>query len=352
MLTTARRLALAVVLALAAPAAAQDVAANLVAGPEGSAAQRAGADLAALAATCGLDLTVRETAGSVENMRAVRDRRATQLGIVQGDVLEYFRTFENDDPDLRRPAQGVRVVFPLFPEQVHVIARREIATLADLAGKRVATGLPDSGTDITAGLILDLAAVRPAESRALATDAALDALRSGAVDAVFEVAGAPDPRLAGAELDPAAFHLLPLTTPALTAAYAPAEIPAGAYPFAPEAVPVIAVPTYLVTFDFDPRANSYQAASCRFVADLGHLVLTRLDALRSGGRADWAAADLEALPDGWQVSPCLLDGIDPGYAFTCRRPDGTEAREGGADPAGPDANRLYRERVCARLGGC
>jgi hypothetical protein len=117
-------------------------------------------------------------------------------------------------------------------------------------------------------------------------------------------------------------------------------------------VPVVAVPTYLVTFDFDPRANGYQAASCRFVADLGHLVLTRLDELRAGGQADWRAADLTALPQGWQVSACLLDGIDPGYAFTCRRPDGTEAREGGADPNAPDANRLYGERVCARLGTC
>ncbi len=356
MLIPARRLlapVLALTVALAAlPAFAQSVATNLVAGPAGSTELRAGQDLAALAASCGLDLTVRESAGSIENMRAVRDRRATQLGIVQGDVLEYFRTFQADDPDLRRPARGVRVVFPLFSEEVHVIARHDVATLTDLTGKRVATGLPDSGTQITAGLILDLAQVEPSERLPLAPDAALDALRAGDVDAVIEVAGAPDARLVSAGLDPAAFHLLPLTVPALTAAYGPAEIAAGTYSFAPESVPVVAVPTYLVTFDFDPRANSYQAASCQFVADLGHLVVTRLDELRAAGHPKWSAADLTALPDGWQISPCLLDGIDPSYAFTCRKPDGTEVREGAADPASDDANQLYHQRICARLGGC
>ena len=78
---------------------------------------------------------MRESAGSIENMNAVRDRRATQLGIVQSDVLEYFTTFAGDDPALRRAAQGIRIAFPLYDEEVHVLARREIGSLADLAGQ-------------------------------------------------------------------------------------------------------------------------------------------------------------------------------------------------------------------------
>lgn len=342
----------ALVLAAAIPAAAQELSANLVAGEPGSTELRAGQDLAALAAGCGLRINARETGGAVENMQAVRDRRATQLGIVQGDVLEYFRTYENDDPDLRRPAQGVRVVFPLFDEEVHVIARRDIGSLADLAGKRVATGLPGSGTSVTAGLILDLAQVQPAERQPLAPEAALAALRAGDVDAVIDVAGAPDARLVAADLDAAGFHLLPLDAPALTAAYAAATIPAGTYAFAPDPVAVVSVPAYLVTFDFDPRKNGYQAAACRMVADLGHLVVSRLDELRADGHPKWASANLRALPDGWDVSPCVLAGLDPAYDFTCRRPDGSEVREGPGAADGGDANRLYLDRICARLGGC
>ena len=123
--------------------AAQEVAANIVTGPAEGTDFRIGEDLAAMAAECGVTLGVRESAGSVENMQAVRDRPATQLGIVQSDVLEYYRTFAADDPDLRRPARGVRVAFPLYNEEVHVLARRDIATLADLAGRKVATGVAE-----------------------------------------------------------------------------------------------------------------------------------------------------------------------------------------------------------------
>lgn len=336
-----------VALAVALPAAAQQVAATIVTGPAGSTDLRIGQDIAAVAASCGVTLAVRESAGAVENMRAVRDRPATQLGLVQSDVLEYFRTFADDDPDLRRPTRGTRVAFPLFPEEVQVLARRDIAGLADLAGRRVATGDADSGTRVTADLILDLAQVEPAERVALAPEAGLAALLAGEVDALFVVAGAPVPMLETAAIDPQAFHLLPLTGPELTAAYAPGEIAAGTYPFVTEAVPVVTVRSVLVTFDFDPRANSYQAASCRLLGDVGHLLLTRLDTLKADGHPKWRSIDPGDLPEGWEVSACVLQGLDPAYDFTCRRPDGSTERE-GAD--GGDANSMFRQRVCARTG--
>ena len=183
-----------------------------------------------MAAECGVTLGVRESAGSVENMQAVRDRPATQLGIVQSDVLEYYRTFAADDPDLRRPARGVRVAFPLYDEEVHVLARRDIATLADLAGRKVATGVADGGTKVTADLILDLAQVEPAERLSLAPEAALEALLAGEIDALFYVVGAPAALFDTERIDPAAIHLVPLTGPELTAAYTPAEMLPGLTP--------------------------------------------------------------------------------------------------------------------------
>ena len=43
------------------------------------------------------------------------------------------------------------------------LARRDIAGLDDLAGKRVAIGVENSGTFLTASLILSLAGVEPAD---------------------------------------------------------------------------------------------------------------------------------------------------------------------------------------------
>ena len=330
------RAALAV-LALALPAAAQEIEGNIFTGVSGGAELAIGQDIAALAAECGLTLNVQESAGGVENMLAVRERRLTQFGLVQSDVLEYFRTFQADDPEIARAAEGIRVAFPLYDEEVQVLARRDVAGLAELSGRRVATGAEGSGTALTAGLVLDLAEAAPAERLALAPAEALDALLAGEIDALFHVGGAPAALFADARIDPAAFHLLPLTDPVLAALYAPAELAAGTYPFVTEPVPVVAVKSVLVTFDFDPRANAYQAASCQMVADVSHLIATRIDRLRDTGHPKWRAVDAAAIPPGWQVSGCVLQGLDPAYPFTCLRPDGSVVREGVADEAGEPA---------------
>jgi TRAP transporter TAXI family solute receptor len=333
-------------LLLAGPAAAQEVAGNIVTGGPGDTALAIGRDIAGLAAECGLSVTAQESAGSIENMQAVRDRRLTQLGIVQSDVLEYYRTFEADDPALARAARGIRIAFPLYDEEVHLLATAEVAGLADLAGRRVATGAEGSGTRLTADLVLDLAVVEPAERVALAPEAALEALLAGEIDAFFDVAGAPAPLLADPRIAAAGLQLVPLTDPVLQAVYAPAEVPAGTYPFQAGPVEVVAVKAALVTFDYDAGENPYQAASCDLVSDLSHLIVTRFDRLRAEGHPKWRDVDARDIPAGWQVSSCVLRGLDPAYAFTCRRPDGTEVQEGG----GEDPNRLFVERVCGRIG--
>jgi TRAP transporter TAXI family solute receptor len=332
------------------PVAAQEVEANIVTGGASGTYIQIGRDLAALGAECGLTLNVRESAGSIENMNAVRDRPATQLGVVQSDVLEYFQTFAGDDPALRRAARGIRVAFPLYNEEVHVLARREIAGLADLAGKRVATGVEGSGTRLTADLVLDLVEVAPAERVALGPAEALAALLAGEVDAFFYVVGAPAELFRSDRIDPAAFHLLPLTDPVLAAVYTPTEVAAGTYPFVTEPVKLVAVKAVLVTFDFQRERNAYQAASCGLVADVSHLILTRFDQLREQGHPKWKAVDVKDIPPGWEVSACVLEGLAPGYAFTCRKPDGTVVEEGLSGEAESEPNRLFLQRVCARMG--
>lgn len=335
---------------LGLPGAAQEVEASIVTGGPAGTYIRIGRDLAALGAACGLELDVRESSGSIENMDAVRDRPATQLGIVQSDVLEYFRTYAADDPALRRAAEGVRIAFPLYDEEVHLLARREIGGLAGLAGRRVATGTEGSGTRLTADLMLDLAQVEPGERVPLGPEDGLEALLAGEVDALFYVVGAPADLFRSERIDPERFHLVPMTEPVLRAVYTPAEVAAGVYPFVREPVPVVAVKAVLVTYDYRPERNSYQAGSCAMVAGLSHLILTRLDELRAKGHPKWKAVDVRDLPPGWEVSACVLEGLAPDYAFACRRPDGTVVQEGPAAGGQSSANQLFLQRVCARIG--
>ena len=307
-------------------------------GPQGTYI-RIGRDIAALGESCGLTLNVRESAGSLENFVGVRNRKNTQFGIVQSDVLEYLKTFEANDPEVQQAVRGVRIMFPLYDEEIHVLARRDIAGLKDLAGKKVAVGVKDSGTFLTASLVLDILQVKPTEKLPLNPDAALPKLLAGEIDAFFYVAGAPAPLFAGDAIDGAKFHLLPITEAPLLATYTAARIDAGTYGFQKEPVDLIAVKAVMMTYDYDVKRNAYQRESCKAVSDFSSLILNNLDRLKETGHPKWKSVDLTALPPGWQVGVCVKAGMAMDYKTACVDPAQTE----------PDANEEYLNLLKQRL---
>lgn len=303
-----------------------------------------GRDLAGVMAECGQTLDVVESAGSLENFMAVRTRGNTQFGIVQNDVLEYLKTYSADDPAVARAIQGVRIAFPLYDEEVHILARSDIGSVGDLAGKRVAIGVENSGTFLTASLVLDLTGTRPAERRKIAPAEALPALKAGEIDAFFYVAGAPTALFAEGDIDAGQFHLVPVTDETLQSVYDAVTIPANTYPFQPEEVSGIAVKALLMTFEYNPQGNSYQRQSCKAVSDLSHLILTRLPQLQDGGHPKWKNVDLQDIPAGWDIGGCVNAGLQPDYQLECTRPTVSAA------PEESEANRAYRQYICSTLG--
>lgn len=338
--------ALVAMLALAAgPAAAQEEfgKAVMTGGATGTYIQ-IGRDLAGVMAECGQTLDVVESAGSLENFMAVRTRGNTQFGIVQNDVLEYLKTYSADDPAVARAIQGVRIAFPLYDEEVHLVARSDIDSVADLAGKRVAIGVENSGTFLTASLVLDLTGTQPAERRKIAPADALPALKSGEIDALFYVAGAPTALFAEGDIDGEQFHLVPITDQTLQTVYDAVTISANTYPFQPEEVSGIAVKALLMTFEYNPQGNSYQRQSCKAVSDLSHLILTRLPQLQENGHPKWKNVDLQDIPAGWDIGGCVNAGLQPDYQLECTSPAAS------ATPEESEANRAYRQYICSTLG--
>jgi TRAP transporter TAXI family solute receptor len=332
----------------AAPGNAQGFERNiLTGGPTGTYIQF-GRNIADAAAKCGVTLNVQESAGSLENFLGVRVRRHTQLGIVQSDVLEYLRTFATEDSELARAIFGVRIAFPLYNEEVHVLARRDIGSLQDLTGRRVSIGVENSGTFPTASLVLDLAQVAPSDRVTLNADESLGQLLAGEIDAFFYVAGAPAAIFKSPLIDPERFHLLPITDPTLQAVYQVASIPAGTYPFQPDPVDLVAVKAVLMTYEYSPRLNAYHAESCRAVSDIAHVISTQFRDLQQGGHPKWQQVDLSDLPPGWDVGSCVNAGLDPGYELRC------ESADAGSAPlpatAESEANLAYRRQICAAVG--
>jgi uncharacterized protein len=328
----------------AAPAGAQEFEKTILTGGATGTYIQIGRDLSREMERCGLTLNVRESAGSLENFLGVRTRPHTQFGIVQSDVLEYLKTYASDDPSIARAIHNVRIAFPLYNEEVHVLARRDIADLQGLNGKRVAVGTEASGTFLTASLVLDLAGVTPAERVTTNPNDALPALLAGEIDALFYVAGAPTQVFQSGDIDPERFHLLPITDETLKAVYVSSRIDAGTYPFQSEPVDLIAVKAVLMTYEYNPRLNAYHRESCHAVSDLSHVIISRFPQLRESGHAKWQEVDLNDLPPGWDVSECVNAGLEPGYDLDCT---GDEPQ---AEPAGSAANSAYRERICAAIG--
>ena len=308
-------------------------------GPTGTYIQ-IGRDIAGLGRQCGLTLNVVESAGSLENFIGVRKRRNTQFGIVQSDVLEYLKTFEAGDAEVQDAVRGVKIMFPLYDEEVHVLARADIAGMRDLAGKKVAVGVQDSGTFLTASLVLDILQVKAAERLPLNPDQALPKLLSGEIDAFFYVAGAPASLFADAEIDPAQFHLLPITEAPLLATYTKATIPAGTYGFQADAVDLVAVKAVLMTYDYDPARNAYHRESCNTVSDFSNLIVTGLDTLKETGHPKWKTVDLTAIPPGWQIGACVKAGLALDYTPRCTAKP---------EPADTGGNEEYLDLLKKRL---
>ena len=95
-------LALVLTIAFGVRTSAQTIETNIITGPDGDAYARIGADIGELAGACGYQLSTQPSSGAFENLRAMRDRRATQLGLVNADVLEFFAIEQARDPEAAR----------------------------------------------------------------------------------------------------------------------------------------------------------------------------------------------------------------------------------------------------------
>ena len=140
--------------------AAEDM--GIITGGEKGTYYQFGLDLQRLTKPTGVNLTVYPSKGSIENIFAVYQRPGVQLGIVQSDVLAFVARVQSD-PVLSRIAKKTRMVFPLYNEEVHLLARRGIRDFDDLTGRRVAVGRDGSGTYLTARLLFKLSEVAPSE---------------------------------------------------------------------------------------------------------------------------------------------------------------------------------------------
>jgi TRAP transporter TAXI family solute receptor len=216
--------------------------------------------------TLGETIKIRNLAthGSVENVRLLGTREA-DYAFIESNIAAMAAAAEGPFAG-ERTATSLRALGSLFPEPVHLVVAGAsgIRTVADLRGKRVALGRPDSGTRADAVAVLaahGLAATDLAEVRDDSLEAAAARLGAGRLDAVFATIGAPTrdlQRLATRHpirlisLDVGAIERLVAQNPGLVRLL----VPASTYPGQREDVRTIAATALLVTHSDVPEAEA------------------------------------------------------------------------------------------------
>ncbi len=305
----------AALLVLAASGAEAAGELGIITGGEKGTYYQFGLDLQRLVKQIGIDLSVYPSKGSIENVYAVYQRPATQMGIVQSDVLAFVARVQSD-PVLKRIAKKTKLVFPLYNEEVHLFGRRDIADFDDLADRRVAIGREGSGTYLTARLLFKVSEVSPKEMVPIDTDQALAELKAGRIDAMFYVAGYPVKLFAEGVSEADGLAVIPITNKSITEFYPRAEIPAGTYPGQPNAVSTVAVKATLISFDFRRR-------DCDLVGQVAQAVSANLPWLVNNGHPKWKSVDLDAPLKGWEQYDCVSKVLGKkGRSSTAAKPPG------------------------------
>ena len=289
---------LALLLVLTLPtvgAAATDL--GLITGSDKGTYYQFGLNLQALGKQNGVNLTVHPSRGSIENVYAVYQKPATQMGIVQSDVLAFVARVQTD-PVLRTIAKKTRMVFPLYNEEVHLLGRREITSFDALADRRVAIGREGSGTYLTARLLFNVSEVAPREMVPIDTDEALAELRAGRIDAMFFVAGYPVRLLTEGVTEGDGLALIPITNKSITEFYPRAEIPASTYGWQPASVATVAVKAVLISFDF-------RKLDCDNIGKFAKTISDNMSWLVKNGHPKWKSVDLNYPLRGWEQYDCV-----------------------------------------------
>jgi TRAP transporter TAXI family solute receptor len=189
------------------------------------------------------------TTGSVENLQRLRDGKvqiALTLGDTALDAVEGREAFP-------RPV-AVKALAQIYPSYVQVVTRGSsgIGTLADLRGRRVSVGAPDSGTQVVADRMLDVAKVprRAFKREQLGVSESAQALERGQIDAFFWSGGVPTGAITElSKRTPVALvDLLRYAHEMRTrwgGVYRPATVPAGTYGIA-SPVRTVSIPNYVV----------------------------------------------------------------------------------------------------------
>lgn len=238
--------------------------------------------------------------GSVQNIVDILLLEGVDIGIVQSDVLESIRQTSRGS----YIATKIHYITKLYNEEIHILARQEFSSLAELQGRTVNFGKQGSGTAMTAKIVFDAGgvSVKPVN---LPQQDALAELRAGNIDALVYVAGKPTELFSDPSIGSyARFIPVPHSATWANKSYLPGTLTADDYPAlveTGETIDTIAVGAVMAVYNWAPGEARYKRTA-KFV----QAFFERFDEFRKldqDGKPlrhrKWQEVFLEAEVGGW-----------------------------------------------------
>jgi uncharacterized protein len=231
--------------------------------------------------------------GSVQNIADILFLRGVDIGIVQADALAYIRR-QNLFPGAD---QSLQYITKLYDEEVHILARKEIGKIEDLADRPVNVDVRGSGTAMTASVLFESLGI-PVKAVNDDQDTAVEKLKRGEIDALVYVTGQPARLFSGIAPDTGLHFLAVPMTPALIETYLPAQLEHSDYPaLVPEGAPVdtLAVGAVMAVFGWQPGTERHRRVALFTEAFFGKFQ----QLLLPPHHPKWKEVNLAAQVPGW-----------------------------------------------------
>jgi TRAP-type uncharacterized transport system substrate-binding protein len=244
--------------------------------------------------------------GAVSNVTDLIYLKGVDFSITYADVLDHFKNVEK----IPGIAQRVHYVIPMFQGEVHILARPEIKSLEDLAGKKVNFNTVGSAANYTGGIVFDRLGIKT-ERLFLNNAIAIEKMRSGEIAAIVHVVGKPNDLFVNMKGE-TGFHFLPLAfTSKFDDYYVPAELTSADYPgliTKGESIETISVPALLAVYNWNKDTHTERYRRCvRFVEYL----FARFEKLRGPPyQPGWKQINLSGTVPGWTRFPTAQEQLD------------------------------------------
>jgi len=194
--------------------------------------------------------------GGIQAITDVLTLPDADMAIVPVSLADRFRDATRS-VDIRNK---LIYIAPLFPEELHVVARAEISGIRDLDGKVVSIGEDGSAAAILGREICADLGIHIRETHA-DLRAAVDGMRKGEISALFLVSGKPVRALASSRRAEG-FHFLAIPSlPNLTQDFLPSVFTHKDYPHlvhANERVDTIAVLSALISYNWPLKTEPFR----------------------------------------------------------------------------------------------